>query len=344
MGGGVSDSFAATMGKIFAVIFAVSGLAPASPVAADAPVLSLPAACEPGRTCFVQNHVDLDPGPGVRDYACGAATYDGHKGVDIRLLSAAEAASGVAVLAAAPGIVKGRRDGMADAIAREREAAGLAGRECGNGVVLDHGDGWETQYCHMRQGSIAVQVGDKIARGQPIGEIGYSGLAAFAHLHLSVRKSGAVVDPFSGLSPGDACLAEPRRARGLWDDTAKGAFPVPGALFIEASFTVAVPSPDALEHGGARVPGVAPEGDGLVYFARLMHGRGGDQVWLRVSGPGGFSASSSTTLERDKATWVSSVGRRLTAARWPAGRYEGKAEVVRAGRVVAETASQFDMP
>ena len=29
----------------------------------------------------MNNHVDLDPGPGILDYACGAQTYDGHTGM-----------------------------------------------------------------------------------------------------------------------------------------------------------------------------------------------------------------------------------------------------------------------
>jgi hypothetical protein len=264
--------------------------------------------------------------------------------VDFRLLSTAHAASGVAVKAAASGVVKARRDGMPDAIVRDRGIAELSGRECGNGVVLDHGDGWETQYCHMRLGTIAVNVGEKVESGQKIGDVGYSGVAAFAHLHLSVRKSGEVVDPFTSLAPGAACLNDPGSARGLWNSSVKAALPVPGALFIETGFTDAVPSPDALEHGGARVPQAGPNSVGFVYFARLMHGKGGDQVRLSVTGPGGFSASSSTKLDRDKATWVSAVGRRLTASRWPAGRYEGKADILRDGRIVAETARQFDMP
>ncbi len=40
--------------------------------AEDRPQLSLPLACEPHKTCFIQNYVDLDPGAGVRDYACGS--------------------------------------------------------------------------------------------------------------------------------------------------------------------------------------------------------------------------------------------------------------------------------
>ena len=51
-----------------------------------APNLGLPIRCEPLRDCWVVNLVDLDPGPGVRDYACGTHTYDGHKGTDIASL------------------------------------------------------------------------------------------------------------------------------------------------------------------------------------------------------------------------------------------------------------------
>jgi hypothetical protein len=74
---------------------------------AAAPELSLPIACTPGTDCFIQQYVDRDKGPGVRDYACGAETYDGHEGTDIRLRTTAEVAKGVGVLASAPGTVIG---------------------------------------------------------------------------------------------------------------------------------------------------------------------------------------------------------------------------------------------
>src|SRR3990170_8389893 len=76
--------------------------------------LSQPIDCTPGTDCFIQQYVDRDEGPGAQDYACGAETYDGHKGTDIRLRTTADVAKGVAVLATAPGVVAGLRDGMAD--------------------------------------------------------------------------------------------------------------------------------------------------------------------------------------------------------------------------------------
>ena len=63
--------------------------------------LSLPIACEPGKNCFVQNYVDHDPGPGVKDYACSSRTYNGHDGIDFRIPDIKAMRDGVPVLAAA---------------------------------------------------------------------------------------------------------------------------------------------------------------------------------------------------------------------------------------------------
>jgi murein DD-endopeptidase MepM/ murein hydrolase activator NlpD len=37
-----------------------------------------------------------------------------------------------------------------------------ANREYGNGVVIRHIDGFETQYCHLAKGSITVKSGDLV--------------------------------------------------------------------------------------------------------------------------------------------------------------------------------------
>ena len=50
-----------------------------------------------------------------------------------------------------------------------------AGKECGNRVGIDHGDGWATDYCHLATGSVSVKPGDNVAAGQPIGRVGLSG-------------------------------------------------------------------------------------------------------------------------------------------------------------------------
>ena len=131
--------------------------------AAEPLQLQLPVRCEIGRDCFVQQYVDVDPGEGFKDYTCGQQSYDGHKGTDIRLRSTADVALNVAVLAAADGVVKGGRDGMADQLVNSKPVPeNVKDRECGNGVLIDHPGGWQTQYCHMKRGSVRVKKGDVV--------------------------------------------------------------------------------------------------------------------------------------------------------------------------------------
>ena len=107
-------------------------------------------------------YVDLDPGPGFKDYMCGTRLgEDGHSGTDFAIPSLAAMRAGVPVLAAADGRVRNIRDGMEDVSVAVIGQAAIEGRNCGNGLAIQHGDGWETQYCHLRKGSVAVQPGER---------------------------------------------------------------------------------------------------------------------------------------------------------------------------------------
>lgn len=70
-----------------------------------------------------------------------------------------------------------------------------AGYEGGYGqlVIVDHGDGLETAYAHLRRTRVAE--GDCVAQGAVVGEVGSTGLAAEPHLHFEVRTHGVSVDP-----------------------------------------------------------------------------------------------------------------------------------------------------
>ena len=68
----------------------------------------------------------------------------------------------------------------------------------GNVVVIDHGGGLSTLYGHQSR-RITV-VGDTVARGDTIGEVGSTGHSTGAHLHFEVRERGTPVDPIPYLS------------------------------------------------------------------------------------------------------------------------------------------------
>lgn len=129
--------------------------------------------------------------------------YDGHTGTDFLLRGgfAAMDRADTQVVAAASGRVVAREDGRYD-----RCHAGDGGQVTCDGhpiepnfVVLEHANGWQTRYLHLRQGSVPVQVGDHVRCGDRIGYVGSSGNSSLPHIHLAVYDpSGRVLDPYAG--------------------------------------------------------------------------------------------------------------------------------------------------
>lgn len=60
----------------------------------------------------------------------------------------------------------------------------------GNYVNIDHGYGWYSLYGHLLKGSVRVKVGQKVKKGDIIGQMGDSGWSKGQHLHHEVRKGG----------------------------------------------------------------------------------------------------------------------------------------------------------
>lgn len=318
-----------------------AGLAQAA-VADDAPQLSLPIVCEPHKTCFIQNYVDIDPSPGAKDYACGSATYDQHSGVDFRVLSAEVTKTPVAVVASADGTVKGARDGVEDVFFKKADPRDIARRECGNGVIIDHGSGWETQYCHMKKGSVRVTKGQAVKRGDQLGEVGYSGMADFAQVHLTVRHDGKIVDPFLPEAAAGACQTD-AKGPGLWEPSAANAFPYKNGELIAADFAGAPPDANTLETDH-RVSPLTTQSPTLLLYGRFINLVKGDHLHFVATGPnGGILDESAATLTRGKATYVSFAAKKRGDEPWPVGGYEGRIELVRDGAVIATGIVTLDL-
>jgi Peptidase family M23 len=295
--------------------------------------LEMPVACTPGEDCFIQQYVDRDAGPGVRDYSCGAETYDGHDGTDIRLRSTEDVKKGVAVLAAAPGKVIGLRDGEPDRLIRsEEDRAKVADRECGNGVRIDHGDGWVTQYCHLRRGSVAVKQGDTVEAGAKLGEIGYSGEAAFPHVHLAVSKDGETVDPFL-TAPDPACGKE---GQTLWSAKARTALPYQAGALLGLGMTDHPVDLEELETGEPLVQ-LTPDTPVVTYMWAINLQKD-DIIDLKLMRGDEVLVDNSETLDRNKAQFMLFAGKKTPQGGWPKGSYTGSVTVTREGKpVISET-------
>ena len=72
-----------------------------------------------------------------------------------------------------------------------------AGWDSGYGrlVKIRHDFGVETRYAHLSQ--IRVEVGQRVSRGERIGDMGNSGRSTGTHLHYEVRLDGSAVNPMT---------------------------------------------------------------------------------------------------------------------------------------------------
>lgn len=75
----------------------------------------------------------------------------------------------------------------------------------GNVVSIDHGNGYLTRYAHLE--NTRVSKGQKVTRGQKIGQVGMSGKSFAPHLHYEVMRDTLRMDPlnymFASVSPDD---------------------------------------------------------------------------------------------------------------------------------------------
>lgn len=94
-----------------------------------------------------------------------------HSGIDLA------APHSTTVVASAPGIVT---------------SAQMQGR-WGNRVTISHGGGYKTRYAHMEK--ICVEEGEKVSRGQKIGQVGSTGVSTGPHLHFEIQQDGKTHDP-----------------------------------------------------------------------------------------------------------------------------------------------------
>lgn len=272
--------------------------------------------------------MDVDPAPdSARDFRCGAQTYEDHTGTDIAIRDWKALQQGVDVLAAAEGTVLRMRDGMEDRQLPREDLQRLLkeNRACGNGVFVDHGDGWQTIYCHMKKGSIVVRPGDHVQAGQKLGQVGHTGYVEFPHVHLGVTHGKETIDPFTGLGRADGCghMKAPLWRVGL------GVGYEPFSIYA-AGFMDHEPDFDQIKQD-ASSPATLPRAAAVLAFWTALYGvAAGDRIALEIRDPDGKTfASREITQERTRARQFYFVGKRTERAALMQGTYTGTVRLTR---------------
>lgn len=304
--------------------FIAIALASATPVVADVPFLALPLECVLGETCVIEDYPDIDPTDASSDYRCSLKSRNAHSGTDFSLLSFEQMEKGVRVIAAADGRVEAIRNTRPDQ--PYVPGTDLHGEECGNAVRIDHGNGYQSVYCHMKLGSVRVTPGQRVVQGQLLGEVGLSGLTNYPHLHLTITRGAEIIDPFAP-SQNNAC-SEPFET--LWLDTPTYS----NAGLFTVGVSDGVPELEDVASGAARRTALAAS-DAMVLYAHAFHGNRHDRIEFTMSGPEGMIFEHTARLDQDQAQLMRAYGRRAPSTGWPKGNYRGYARLIRGNTILA---------
>lgn len=297
--------------------------------------LSIPVSCNYGKDCYISNYFDHDAKEGVmKDRACGSMTEDGYQHTDFILQNVAQMKKGVNVVAGDSGVVKYIRNDIADVNVSLSGTSAVRGHECGNGVLIEHKRGYETQYCHLKQNSVVVKPGDKVEKGQNIGQVGMSGLTSFPYLEFTVTLNGTAIDPFTGEDPvtGKPDIAcDSLDIYPLWDKPAEKTLTYVQTALLSSGFSDKVPNAQGAQSGKYVGKKIANNSRLLSYWVDILGIYKGDDIKISITGPDGEILHDSTkTFNADKRHLFQFVGVKLDDKRtsWKNGEYVGKIELM----------------
>lgn len=303
------------------IVLCLSGTA----FAADKePRFALPVDCELTNDCWIVKYVDVAPETGkIRDYNCGPHSEDGHEGTDIAIADYATMQKGIKVRAAASGTVLRIRDNVDDFLPSKEEIARIkaGNKACGNGIIIDHGDDWQSVYCHLKKNSIKIKPGDDVRRGQDIAEIGHSGLTEFPHLHFSIFYNGTTMEPFTGRPAAQGCGTA--GSGDLWrSDLVNKAYYAPAIL--AAGFSPEPPDFDRIRYNVITPNEYDRRQRSLFLWVGYYGARKNDIVTFKITAPDGSVFARKTIVQEiSRPRQFYYIGKNSNQTSLPEGVYTG---------------------
>ena len=299
--------------------------------------LSMPLRCNYGDDCFIQNYVDLKTTSQYQDYNCGILTYNNHKGTDFRLVDYKGLVKGVEVLAVADGTVKAVRNDEADFIYIKNNYSGVTGKECGNGIILQHNDGYSTQYCHLSKNSIVVSEGQKLKSGDKIGYVGMSGETEFPHLHITIRQNDKIIDPFTGLEPNKIyTCSDKNTSNSLWDSNTLKNLKYIETAILNFYLTENTPSQLEAQAGNFREDTIKQDAENIIFWTEIVGVNKNDEITFELINSSQQTVFSSTQkVPKRYAVYFSYVGKKISKNDdFSPGKYKEKISLKRNKKII----------
>ncbi len=295
---------------------------------------NLPLRCQYQKDCFIQHYVDNDFNNinQYQDYNCGVLSYNQHKGTDFRIKNLQELDKNYEILAAADGIVIGIRNNAKDYDFTKKPQL-VKNIECGNGVTIKHEEDFETQYCHLKRGTLIPKIGQKIKTGDKIGIMGMSGKTEFPHLHFTVRKNDQIIDPFSSNKTIKNINCNSKK-KPLWKKEVSRLLEYFPITVLDAGFSNIIPSNNKKQ----RVRELAASkvninNDKLIFWLDIIGIKKNDILSAKLKDKNQkIIAKNSTKFTKNKAQYFQFIGKKNL--KLEKGSYSGEINIIRDNKVL----------
>ena len=243
--------------------------------------LGWPLECAVFEDCFIKNYPDLRAGTNMAipmDYKCGKRSRPGLEGTEI-VFKDHSTTRNQPVLAMAPGRVMFVVDDLPDS----RRYGERSRKACGNYVVVRHSSTHTTRYCHLREGTVPVKVGEKIPAGAQLGQIGSSGATEHPKLKVILEQNNKPADPFTGrdLSSPSECFAATDKQ--FWARE----IPYPAAGVMASSFTLGSPTATDIAFNASTLTELPADVSILSAWVRVLGVKKGDRETITIKTPEG---------------------------------------------------------
>ena len=294
------------------------------------PKLKWPLDCTVFEDCFIKHYPDLRAGSHrahPMDYQCGRRTKPGFDGTSI-VFQDHNTTQNKIVQAMAPGRVMFRRDGASD-----RRRRGASGRDvCGHYVQIRHSSTYSSKYCHLREGTLEVNVGDVVKAGAILGQVGASGATKSPKLTVKIFAHGKPVDPFTGrdLTHASECFAKSDKQ--MW----AAEIPYPKAGVMSASFSSGISPSHEIAFDASGVEKLSAKVGTINAWARVFGIKKGDQEKLVIKNPKGEVWHQSQRLHPVSANFWTAMASAKPSNNLEKGVWTGIYTLKRQGETIVE--------
>ena len=224
------------------------------------------------------------------------------------------------------------RDGMDDVSVAVLGHDAIKDRDCGNAVIIAHADGFQTDYCHMAKGSVAVKAGDDVG---PASRSGASACRATRSSRTSTSPcahDGRVVDPFDYGQAEGACAG----GTSLWRAALQPSLAYKNGTVLNFGLAPTAVTMEQVDDGAGRDP-LAPDSPAVLAYCAGDRPQARRRPAPRRHRPRRRAGRrSEPPLPSNKDQVFIGIGRRRPPGGWGPGIYAAHYTVTRDGAAVVD--------